>query len=162
MKKIVSLLLAVILVLSSMLAFTSCSSEGKSKEDKEDSKIYLTLSNYEEYLKVGARMYGKNGNWNSLAKDYYYQYVTTSVEISSTSPLVKFYNCSISVRVVGNYYSGAASNGNYSVDETLKIQLSLGGTGSNYKDKYVTYSNANNIVGRGYEVVSVSGYVVVA
>ena len=158
MKKLVSLLLVTVSIISFSFSFYSCSSTENKKQ--ENAKIYLTLYNYEQYLDVSARMYGKNGNWNSLAKDYYYQYVTTLVEISSTSPLVKFYNCSISVRVVGNYYSGGSYT-NYSVDKTLEIPLSLGGTGSKYIDTYVTFSNANNIVGKGYEVVSVSGYVVV-
>ena len=161
MKRIISLLMSVILALSSMFTLASCNPQGNSKENaEEDSKIYLTLSNYEQYLNVSAKMYGKNGEWSSSAKDYYYEYVTTSVEISSTSPLVKFYNCSISVRVVGNYRRGLEYT-NYSVDNTLVISLSLGGTGSNYRDTFVMFSNANNIVGKGYEVISVSGYVVV-
>lgn len=153
MKKIISLLLATILLLSSLFALASCG--GTEKE----SRINLTLSNYEVYLNVSAKLYGKNPHWNSLAGEYFYDYVTTSVEISPTTPLLKFYDCRISVRIVGSYYSGNSDMKN--VNETLEVSLSLAGNGSNYKDQRITFSNANNITGRGYEVVSVSGYVIV-
>ena len=46
-------------------------------------------------------------------------------------------------------------------DNTLKINLSIGGTGSDVEVTAPQYSYAYNIKGKGYEVVSVSGYVVV-
>jgi len=157
MKKTLSLLLAMLLVLSSMLALASCGSGSDSND--EDNKIYLTLENYEQYLDVSAKYYGEDGVWNSLGKDYYYNKIISSASVSSTSPLVKFYNCSITIKITGQYEYGSDTK---NTTAELKISLSLGGTGSAKEDTVTRYSNTlHDIKGIGYEVVSVSGYVIV-
>lgn len=156
MKKIISLLLATILALSSLFTLASCNSKENSKEN---SKTYLTLSNYEQYLEVSAKYYGEDGDWNSIGKDYYYSKIISSASVSSTSSLAKFYDCSISIKITGKYKYGSDTR---NTSETLVINLSLGGTGSAKKNTVTSYSNHYyNIQGIGYEVVSVSGYVIV-
>ena len=46
-------------------------------------------------------------------------------------------------------------------DETVKVTLSIGGSGSGSKIENVYNDNAHDIRGKGYEVISVSGYVIV-
>ncbi len=158
MKKTISLLLAAFLMFASIFSLFSCGSEGGSEGDSED-KIYLTLENYEQYLDVSAKYYGEDGVWNSLGKDYYYNKIISSASVSSTSPLVKFYNCSITIKITGQYEYGRDTR---NTTAELEMSLSLGGTGSAKEDTVTSYSNSlHDIKGIGYEVVSVSGYVVV-
>ncbi len=163
MKKTLSLLLAMLLVLSSMLALASCGSESGSNDDNkssnDDNKIYLSLENYEQYLDVSARYYGEDGRWSSLFSRYNYGRIVSSVTTASTSSFVKFYNCVIEVRIVGEYYYTAYDKKR--TDETIKVTLSIGGSGSGSKIENVHNGNAHDIKGMGYEVVSVSGYVIV-
>ena len=156
MKKTLSLFLAMLLVLSSMLTLASCGSESGFNDDN---KIYLSLENYEQYLNVSARYYGEDGRWSSLFSRYNYGSIVSSVTIASTSSFVKFYNCVIEVRIVGEYYYTAYDK--KTTDETIKVTLSIGGSGSGSKIENVLNDNAHDIKGMGYEVVSVSGYVIV-
>ena len=154
MKNKVCLLLTVMLILSSILAFAACG------DDEPDSnKIALTLNNYEQYISISARYYGEEARWSSMFSRYNYGYVVSSATISSTSSFVKFYDCIIEVRIVGEYYYTHSDK--LTTKEVLKISLSLGGTGSEKKVKTVSNGNAHDIKGIGYEVVSVKGYVVV-
>ncbi len=156
MKKTISLLLAMLLLLTSMLSLASC---GSNNDSDNDNKIYLTLQNYEQYLDVSARYYGEDGRWSSLFSRYNYGSVVSSATVTSTSSFVKFYNCVIEVRIVGEYYYTASSK--KTTDETIKVTLSIGGSGSGSKIENVYNDNAHDIKGKGYEVISVSGYVVV-
>ena len=158
MKKTISLLLAVLLLLTSILSLASCGSA----KDKKDNKIYLTLANYEQYLDVSARYYGDGATWSSLQKKYVYPQIVNSVSVTSTSSFVKFYDCVIEVKIVGQYSYTYSKDYDKTTSETIVITLSLGGTGSNSKTINTSLgSKAYDIVGRGYEVVSVSGYVIV-
>ena len=130
MKKTLSLFLAMLLVLSSVLALASCGSESGSN----DNKIYLTLTNYEQYLDVSAKYYGENGRWSSIEKDYLYPQIKNSVSVTSTSSFVKFYNCVIEVKIVGQYTYILNKFCDKTTFETIKVTLSLGGTGSNSKN----------------------------
>lgn len=163
MKKTLSLLLAMLLVLSSMLTLASCGSEsGFNDDNKIDNKIYLTLENYEQYLDVNVRYYGENGRWSSLQSKYVYPQIVNSVSVTSTSSFVKFYGCSIKVRVVGQYSYTYSKDYDQTTDETIIVTLSLGGTGDDYKIIDTSKgSDAYDILGLGYEVISVSGYVIV-
>lgn len=155
MKKTLSLLLAMLLVLSSMLTLASCGS-------KDDNKIYLTLENYEQYLNVSAKYYGEGATWSSLQRKYVYPQIVNSVSVASTSSFVKFYDCVIEVKIVGQYSYTYSKDYDKTTSETITITLSLGGTGSNSKTINTSLgSKAYDIVGRGYEVISVSGYVIV-
>ena len=157
MKKIFSLLLAMLLVLSSMLTLASCGSV-----DDSDDRINLTLDNYEQYLNVSASYYGEGATWSSLQRKYVYPQIVNSVSVASTSSFVKFYDCVIEVEIVGQYSYTYSKDYDKTTSETITITLSLGGTGSNSKTINTSLgSKAYDIVGRGYEVISVSGYVIV-
>ena len=151
MKKTISLLLVMLLLFTLMLNLASCGSN--------DNKIYLTLDNYEQYLEVSAKYYGEDADWNTLFYRYDYSSVVSSATVTSTSSFVKFYDCVIEVRIVGEYYYTAHDK--KTTDETIKVTLSIGGSGSGSKIENVHNDNAHDIKGRGYEVVSVSGYVIV-
>ena len=157
MKKIISLLLALVLTLSLTLIFTSCDTSGE-----DNSKINLTLDNFEQYLTVSAKMHGTDGWWNSSWSEYRYEYITTSVEIASVSPLIKFYNCSVTIRVEGTWqYKAESDIRNHS--EVFEIPLNIGGSGSASNDwKYFdNCDDHKNITGKSYQIVTVSGYVVI-
>ncbi len=150
-----------VLLFSFVLTFVSCASNGDSNDKigSRDDRIELTLENYEQYIDVSARYYGEGGTWSSLFSRYDYKSVVSSATVTSTSTFVKFYNCSIKVRIVGEYYYTASSK--KTTDETIEVSLSIGGSGRASKVENVSNANAHDIKGKGYEVVAVSGYVIV-
>lgn len=154
MKKTICLLLVVLLTISTLLIFTSCVDDPDDSKTN-DNKIYLTLDNYDQYIKVSARFYGEGMHWNSFFSRYDYNYIVASAEISSTHPSIKFYGCKVEIKISGEYRTSSLNQ----VNPVLEISLSLGGTGSDYKQ--YTAGNGRDIKGHGYSVVSVSGYVIV-
>ena len=152
MKKNISLLLVVMLILSTLFVFAGCVED---PAPPKENKIYLTLDNYDQYISIAAKFYGEGMHWNSFFSRYDYSYVIASASVTSTHPSIKFYGCEIQIKISGQYRGSSLTQ----VSPTLKISLSLGGTGS---DSFqYNPGNGREIKGHGYTVVSVSGYVIV-
>lgn len=158
MKKVICVWLVVSILFS--ILFTGCGSK------PNESKIELTLDNYEQYLNVSSRCYGEYGEWNSIDKHYTYQVVVSSADVTPTSPLLKFYDCTIEIEVFGMYQYDPDWLHHYVeyTDHTITIPLSIGGSGSgtdSKRDSKWEEDGVHTIVCMGYQVKSISGYVVV-
>jgi hypothetical protein len=150
MRKIICLLLALFMIFTSIFSLTSCGS---------NEKIYLTLENYEQYLDVSASYYGEDRIWSIQFSQYCYENIVNRATITSKLPSAKFYDCIIKVRVIGEYYYTAYDK--KTTYQIIKIPLNISGNGSDSKIENVYNENAHDIKNKGYEIVSVSGYIIV-
>ena len=155
-------LLCVLLIISMLFCVLFSGCDSKSNE----SKIELTLDNYEQYLTVSSKCYGELGEWNSIDDHFTYQYVVSEAEVAATSPLLKFYDCKIEIEVFGMYQYDPDWLHHYVeyTDHTITISLSIGGSGSDTestRDSKWEEDGIHSIVCMGHRVKSITGYVVV-
>ena len=155
MKKTISIIVLCITIIFLLTMLAGCPNKDTTKENK----IALTLDNYKNYIDIKCTFAGDPSEiyWNNLNSEYRYNAVKSEVTITSVAPYLKFENCSVKIKIEGQYYYTATAKSTYSHDHT--VALSMGGTGSSsYSYKQ---SNCHDIKGRGYTVLSVSGYVIV-
>ncbi|MBD5092582.1 MAG: hypothetical protein HDT36_04290 [Clostridiales bacterium] len=125
-------------------------------------KTYLTLLNYDQYLDISAECEGTGDRNNILSgSTWLYEKVRSRVDVSSTSTLVKFYECKVEVevKVLCKYKY---------VDPQIKIitnviSCNLDSNGNGF-GSIIDLCTDNGVYGFGFsllstEVISVSGYV---
>ena len=127
-----------------------------------DNSIELNLENYETYIETSARLFGDDGFYSSYG--WWYPKVKGEVTVTAASTNYDYIDVIIRVRIVGNFTRvGHDSEPKKKYDETITVSLNIGGSGVGSKSITIAdvyYSNyAKNIVGEGYEVISVSGKV---
>lgn len=157
MKKGISWLLLAVLACLFLGSFVSCGDTGSSTSRQS---IQLTKENYDKYLKVSARYYGGgDSHWVSTQKAYSYTRRIFDVSISPAASYLEFTGyCSLEITIYGSY---THSSGNkYNEHKTLRVTLDIGGNGSNSTYE-VSGFGCYNLKGISYDVVSISGSVVV-
>ena len=156
MKKNACLLLAILLIASTLLVFTACVEEPEDNKGDKPSKIYLTLENYTQYLEITAECRPRSPYNDLLWGESRYHDVVCTAKVSSTSTFVKFYECSIEMTIEGYFWASWKRN----IFEIVTVNLSLGGTGS--ITKTITDASATDDMAiEECEVLSISGYVIV-
>lgn len=168
-RKIVLILVMLFIVVTMGMSLVACS--GANNANKGTA---LTMSNYEDYLKISAIFSGDNAYWKSAtgkydSSEYWHKNIIGSVSITPTSDRFDFTDAEITVKIAGVYYivgdSGMKSDSHKRIySENITVSLNLVGQGSAKKSVSIIETEGfNNYAyaasGLGYEVVSVSGYV---
>ncbi len=152
MKKGISWLLLAVLVGLFFGTFVSCGSSSS------EQLIQLTKDNYSNYLKVSARYYGGDASWSSAQKAYGYYSRIFDVSISPAASYLQFTGyCYIQVKISGSYADYPGYSSRYE-DKTLRVQLDIGGNGSDSAYEMSPYP-CYDLKGVSYDVVSVDGQV---
>lgn len=158
-KRTISIIVLCLSIVWLLTMLAGCPNTDNIPTENNKNRVALTLDNYENYISIKCTFGGDPStmHWNSLNSEYRYNAVKSEVAITSVASYLKFDNCIIKVKINGEYYYTASSKLTYSYDHT--VNLSIGGTGASsnsYKQ-----SNCHKIKGIGYQVLSVSGYVIV-
>ena len=163
-----------IIVLLGVSILPGCTSSIKNNE------VELTIDNIDQYIDIAAKSYQSGDRYYDTDRYYSNSYkfgysrITSSVEVTPTSSMLLFKNASITIGISGSYY-GTGEGYNYrnftrkDYNEIIDVQISLGGTGSNSKTKFVGnydvvskdngYYYAYDYSCYGYSIISVSGTV---
>lgn len=155
-KRAVGFLLLVVLALPVVTTFISCGSGNQPTTHV----VSLTTANYSQYLKVNARYYGGGSTWSYSVSGLSYEQRIFDVSVSPAASYLEFTGyCSMQVKIYGSYKGVAVNSDTYYEDATLYVKLDIGGNGR--ASKYNGNSSARDIKGVSYEVVSITGGVVV-
>ena len=145
-KKIITMMAVVLILVATMVTLTACG-EPSGNSNSNDSKIQLTVSNCDQYLNVNTTCRGTV----AASLRGFYEYVMSVATVSSTSPLIRFYSCKITVNIsVDIYYETIRLK---TVTNQLTVNLDFGGTGSASKTDSceavydtVLFDKANNFI----------------
>ena len=160
-KKLIGLTTVLVLLICVVTAtLTACTDSGKNNSN--DSRIQLTTSNYDQYLDVNTTCRGTV----AASLRGFYECVMSAATVSSTSPLIRFYGCKITVNIsVAIYYETIHLK---TVTNRLTVNLDFGGTGNASKtdsceathgsDNFLITS-ANRFVITDSSIEAVSGYI---
>lgn len=171
-RKIVLILVMLFIVVTMGMSLVACNGSGvdssSSGANNANKGTALTMSNYEDYLKISARFSGDNAYYYG-GGEYWHKNIIGSVSITPTSDRFDFTDAEITVKIAGVYYivgdGGLKSSSRERIyNENITVSLNLVGQGSAKKIVSITdtegfHDYAYAVSGLGYEVVSVSGYV---